>query len=459
MSWINFFFFVICLNAVTGTVAYFFCRLLTQFAENIGAIRIVYPMYRLVEYFYIVPVGWFCNRFRYFSRVHTDTIGDFFLGNRFIRIVVLLFSIVWIIGAVVRTVKYIRKYADFLRIKWKNIPFFNDGYMDLMKRCYPRTNWKHVTLCTNFLLKSPCVMGTFRYDLVFPEINYTKKDMTIILMHEATHIARHDNFWKKIALCIIIVNWFNPLLKKYITELDEWSDTACDITVCKRFLGSNPNMYFEVLMRTRTKSRSLIPPFVSQMSSSESLKRRMERMIKWKLNGRKALASVLLTAVLVAGSSVTALAAGAGAISTQQAWYEATRNVESTTGDSEELKVYEIPAEEVDEEKWANAVVYGEEEIEPLTVQKYFNWNIPGNIFARSTAFIKRAGTTIIVSCYVYSSSYHRVGIRRPDGSQLYVLGKGQVTKTFNCEKYGTYYVYVENLGSTDLYAAGYYIR
>lgn len=71
----------------------------------------------------------------------------------------------------------------------------------------------------------------------------------------------------------------------------------------------------------------------------------------------------------------------------------------------------------------------------------------------------KTAGSTIIVSCYVYDDHYHHVGIRRPDGSMLYVNGMHQVTKTFNCETTGTYYVYVENMRSTEIRAAGYFIR
>lgn len=184
-------------------------------------------------------------------------------------------------------------------------------------------------------------------------------------------------------------------------------------------------------------------------------------MIKWKMNGRKALASVLLTAVLVAGSSVTALAAGAGVTETQDKLYVGTRDIVTADDDNEpeELEEFIIPADEVDEEKWENAIVYGEEGIDTLTVQKYFDWNIPGNRFARSTAFIKRAGTTISVACYIYSSSYHRVGIRIPDGTMVYVNAKGNMSHTYNCNSYGTYYVFVENLGSTDLRAAGYYVR
>lgn len=460
MSWINFFFFIICLNTVTGTVAYFLCTPLVRFAEKAGAVRIIYPLYRLVVVFYVVPVGYLCNRFLYYERVRTDTIGDFFFGNEIIRMIVLAVSVVWIIGAVVKAVQYMKKYRSFLWTKRKNLPFLDDGIMDTLRSCYPGVNWKRVTLSTNFLIKSPCVMGTFRHELVLQEADYSENDLKIILMHEAAHIARHDNLWKKIGLAIIIINWFNKPLREFVDEMDEWSDASCDITVCSRFLGNNPVEYFEVLMRTRAKGYSLIPPFVSHMSSQDSLKRRMERMIKWKVNGRRALVSVLLTTVLVAGSSVTALAAGTGMVKTQRDLYKATRDTETDIANTyTDLEEFEIPADEVDEEKWENAVVYGEEGIEPMAVQKYFDWLVPVGEFARSTVFIKKAGTTITVSCYVYSDRYHRVGIRRPNGSMLYVNGKGQVTHIFNCEKYGTYYVFVENMGSTDLHASGYYVR
>lgn len=180
-------------------------------------------------------------------------------------------------------------------------------------------------------------------------------------------------------------------------------------------------------------------------------------MKKWTKNGKKVLVSFVLTAVLVTGSSVTALASSVAVTDFQKDWYKETREIATTEDD--ELEEYVIPADEVDEEKWENAVVYEEEGIEPLTVQKYFDWNVPVDEFVRSTAFIKRAGTEIAVSCYIYSEAYHRVGIRRPDGSMLCVNGKHQVSKTFSCETYGTYYVFVENMGSVDIRAAGYYVK
>ena len=58
MNWINFFFYVIVLNSLTGTVAYLLCKLLALVAKKYNAIRIIYPLYRLVLLFYIVPLGY-----------------------------------------------------------------------------------------------------------------------------------------------------------------------------------------------------------------------------------------------------------------------------------------------------------------------------------------------------------------------------------------------------------------
>lgn len=163
--------------------------------------------------------------------------------------------------------------------------------------------------------------------------------------------------------------------------------------------------------------------------------------MKLEMKGRKLFISLLVAVVLVSGFSITAFAA-------------ATEN-----NNSEELEEFVIPADEVDWDKWERAVVYEEEGIQPLSVQKNFDWTVPVGTFARSNAFIKKAGSTIGVSCYVYSDINHHVGISRPDGSMLYVNGKGQVTKTFDCEKTGTYYVYVENMGTTNVRAVGFYVR
>lgn len=465
MSWINFFFFVIILNTVTGTVAYLLCKLLTRIAEKAGAIRVIYPMYRLVMIFYTIPFGWIyiyikCNRV-----YGSYGIGDSFFGTPIIFWIIQIALIVWLIGMVcviVRKLKdsYEERKAHELKMK-NNMPFRADEYRAMLSRMYPHRNWKRTQFCTNFLTRSPVVVGKFSPVIIIPERKYSEFQIQVILMHEGMHIVRLDNLAKQISSVLIYINWFNPYLKSYTKELDEWADIACDISVCKRFLGGNSKEYYIALMAAKTSGHSVVNPFVSHLNkSNESIKRRMMYMEKWKDSRSKRFVSAILMATLIMGSSVTAFAASSQVAGTQNDVYRETCESEQNASDFESsTEIHMIPADQVDEEKWNEAVVYEEDLLEPLTVQKNFTWTVPADNFARSAGFIKQKGGQIVVSCYLYSELNHRVGIRRPDGSQLYVIGTHQVTATFPCEKTGTYYVYVENMGRVDIKASGYYIR
>lgn len=465
MSWINFFFFVIILNTVTGTVAYLLCKLLTRIAEKAGAIRVIYPMYRLVMIFYTIPFGWIyiyikCNRV-----YGSYGIGDSFFGTPIIFWIIQIALIVWLIGMVcviVRKLKdsYEERKAHELKMK-NNMPFRADEYRAMLSRMYPHRNWKRTQFCTNFLTRSPVVVEKFSPVIIIPERKYSEFQIQVILMHEGMHIVRLDNLAKQISSVLIYINWFNPYLKSYTKELDEWADIACDISVCKRFLGGNSKEYYIALMAAKTSGHSVVNPFVSHLNkSNESIKRRMMYMKKWKDSRSKRFVSAILMATLIMGSSVTAFAASSQVAGTQNDVYRETCESEQNASDFESsTEIHMIPADQVDEEKWNEAVVYEEDLLEPLTVQKNFTWTVPADNFARSAGFIKQKGGQIVVSCYLYSELNHRVGIRRPDGSQLYVIGTHQVTATFPCEKTGTYYVYVENMGRVDIKASGYYIR
>ena len=84
MNWINFFFYVIVLNSLTGTVAYLLCKLLALVAKKYNAILIIYPLYRLVLLFYIVPLGCIYIRCKCFVGFGAYAIGDGFFGNQVI---------------------------------------------------------------------------------------------------------------------------------------------------------------------------------------------------------------------------------------------------------------------------------------------------------------------------------------------------------------------------------------
>lgn len=329
MSWINFFFFVIILNTITGTVAYLLCKLLTWIAEKAGAIRAIYPMYRLVLIFYIVPLGWLYVYITHYRTYGTVGVGDTFLGNPIIFWIIQIALIVWVIGMVWTIVHKIKEnYDDIkaheLRMK-NNLPFRADKYREMLARMYPHKNWKKVRFCTNFLTKSPVVVGEISPLIILPEKKYSPLQLQVILLHEGMHIVRFDNLAKRIVLILTLINWFNPSLKPYIHELDEWADVSCDISVCKRFFGGRFSEYYHGLIGTTSSRHSNAPPFVSQLNkSTEFIKRRVNYMKLWKRSGSKKLVSALLMATLIVGSSVTAFAASSQVVDQQNEIYRET---------------------------------------------------------------------------------------------------------------------------------------
>lgn len=98
MNWINFFFYVIVLNSLTGTVAYLLCKLLALVAKKYNAIRIIYPLYRLVLLFYIVPLGDIYIRCKSFVRFGAYALGDGFFGNPMIYEIMQCCLLIWFSG-------------------------------------------------------------------------------------------------------------------------------------------------------------------------------------------------------------------------------------------------------------------------------------------------------------------------------------------------------------------------
>ena len=246
MNWINFFFYVIVLNSLTGTVAYLLCKLLALVAKKYNAIRIIYPLYRLVLLFYIVPLGYIYIRCKCFVRFGANTLGDGFLGNQVIYEVMQCCLLIWFSGMLCVGLHYLKKWKKYRWICRKNIPFHGEEYRAVLQKLYPGKNWKKVRFCTNYTIDSPCVMGVFHHVIVFKALNYPMKDIELVLMHEGTHIVRRDNLGKKLALLIVLVNWFNPILRLYLDDLDAWGDISCDIHVCSHFLGGHARKYFDL---------------------------------------------------------------------------------------------------------------------------------------------------------------------------------------------------------------------
>ncbi|MBS5170543.1 MAG: hypothetical protein KHY87_00685 [Lachnospiraceae bacterium] len=135
MNWINFFFYVIVLNSLTGTVAYLLCKLLALVAKKYNAIRIIYPLYRLVLLFYIVPLGDIYIRCKSFVRFGAYALGDGFFGNPMIYEIMQCCLLIWFSGMLFVSLHYLKKWKSTDGSAGKTFLFGETNIVQFCKSC------------------------------------------------------------------------------------------------------------------------------------------------------------------------------------------------------------------------------------------------------------------------------------------------------------------------------------
>ncbi|HIZ06523.1 MAG TPA: M56 family metallopeptidase [Candidatus Eubacterium avistercoris] len=471
MVWQNNLFFLLALNGITGNAAFGLSCLLGSIAAGRGCAGLVYRMQKGVVFFFLIPAGYMFYHFRNIVEVNEHLYR--FDGNTATAYLFQRIFMIWLAGTIVVGIIYLFRYLYLLKLKAANIPLKDEKITADFYSLYEDKRLKKTKICTNYFVKSPCIIGIRHPVLVIPEgKEYKPYELSIILAHEATHVVHRDNLWKMLALLIVIFCWWNPFLYLFLHKLDAWAETYCDITVCKNFLNGDRQFYASVLLNVALGKDLFMPPVVSLFNGTRAFTRRIKRLSKvnGKKLGKKALLSVILSAVFVAGSGFTAFAAGTEASKIGQDMYEDTietkESVDEGIGDFEgalendNYIEYRLAPGEWDADD-VTILQMSPDEGETMLMEttKSFSWSVPSGSVCSSGNFLKRKNTDILVSCYVESSSNVRVGIIEPDGTLVYVLGKGQVAHVFSCNRFGFYKVAVQNITSKTISVTGYYRR
>jgi beta-lactamase regulating signal transducer with metallopeptidase domain len=83
----------------------------------------------------------------------------------------------------------------------------------------------------------PMVVGVWRPQIVLPtefEARYSVGEQILVLAHERTHIERHDPLTNLIAVGLICLFWFNPLMYWGWNRFRFDQEAACDAAVLRR---------------------------------------------------------------------------------------------------------------------------------------------------------------------------------------------------------------------------------
>lgn len=156
---------------------------------------------------------------------------------------------------------------------------------------------------------TPMTFGYIHRKLVFPPDTYSKKELSLILRHELTHIKKFDSWYKTFVLIVCDLYWFNPifLLMKQMAYRDV--EYVCDESVTRNMDPEEKKIYGTAILKTvSSKSSKSVPSMVSFAVNKTELKKRLNNLFifdDWKKGSVPLVISLLIVAALLLGISVS----------------------------------------------------------------------------------------------------------------------------------------------------------
>ncbi|NLO48225.1 MAG: DUF4825 domain-containing protein [Clostridiales bacterium] len=151
-------------------------------------------------------------------------------------------------------------------------------------------------------IQSPFVLGVFKPKIYLPA-SLSSQERSYILLHEQTHIRRHDHIVKFAAYFILCLHWFNPLAWVAFLLMGVDMELSCDERVLKQMGGEIKRDYSLSLLSLATERRIIGG---SPLAFGEgSVKERIKNVLNFKKPSRVIIAAaVALAAVLSVGFAV-----------------------------------------------------------------------------------------------------------------------------------------------------------
>lgn len=164
-----------------------------------------------------------------------------------------------------------------------------------------------VLVRTNDEISSPLVCGLRNPCIYLPtDMDFGNKAMVRhILLHEAMHVRRCDNWVKAVMLVALCLHWYNPLVWLMAGWLSADLEAACDAAVLRHTGAEEKKSYAESLLSMA------VPGGRGALLYSAFSKTEVERRLKGVLGYKAATAlMVLLCALVLLGGTVVFAAAG-----------------------------------------------------------------------------------------------------------------------------------------------------
>ena len=227
----------------------------------------------------LIPLGFFCftpffflyEALSYFSSVgyqfHRFYPGMVLLGSSKQNQVIRSLLFLWFIGMLVKSILYLKD-TIFIRKLTNQLPLFSMYPTDLLNpelysitlnlsQTLKLSKMPEIRYCAEAY--TPMTVKTQNFIILLPLRQYSKMELSTILLHEMIHIKHNDLKKLHVGRILTIIFWFYPIAYLFYHDIELICETACDQKV---LLYLNPQLshteYFSLIL-SHTQPPKRIP--------------------------------------------------------------------------------------------------------------------------------------------------------------------------------------------------------
>ena len=454
MIWISEFFFCVGSMSIAGTVVAGIYHLFYERFRN-GKAGVAIRVLRLIVFLYLFPVAYLAVRTIRMGVSAEDLYAKGYFGINTSPLFIQVFSLVgaiWLIGFILNSILGLRQFKRLRSMMIFNIPVNDLQWEEILQEECSRYRYHGVRIYENDWVVSPMITNIIHPTIVVPPFVFAEKSKRITLEHELTHLRNHDLLWKRAAMVIAWLHWFNPLAHRLFDWLCEEQEAECDMHVCtttKHFTTKDYFVFVISLIEARGEEF-----FISGLANSaNSIERRLEVMRKRKGRGYASKWAVLsLCLILMTVSVMPAYAMMDYVAGVEEQWlaeteiklYDADPAVTSAEDMLVEFTVLEDTMENPEVDMSNSVSMYSSMVTIDLTGEANTRYSFKPQYM--------RVGdrVTITVECSDPSVVFW-IGIKNVNTNVArYVEGTDLLHHSFIVNEAGTYRVFVENRSNTE---------
>lgn len=235
----------------------------------------------------------------------TYTTHSFSVGNGLISV----WLIVWGMGAVLCAVFFGVAYVRCLSKFHAALPVYNE-FVERWRKVQPLK--RHLSIRQSEYISAPLTYGIFQPVILLPKNAdwENEQQLRYILMHEYTHIHHYDLVFKILAVVVLCIHWFNPMVWVLYILLNRDIELACDECVVQE-LGGNMKGAYALALITMEEKKSGLAPLCNGFSKN-AIEERITAIMKMRkitIGALMASAGLLIMIVALFGTSVDKVSA------------------------------------------------------------------------------------------------------------------------------------------------------